>query len=230
MLKLYHHPMSATSRYVRLLAGEYGEKLDLVEERPWERRREFLSMNPAATLPVLIEDDGPPIIGGVIVGEYIDETRGVFTRDKRLMPEKPIDRAEVRRLTEWFVEKFDQEVTRYLVRERVFKLEMSKEDGGGSPDASAIRAARANSRHHLRYVGWLAENRNWLAGPRMSQADLAAAAALSVLDYLGEIPWENEPAAKEWYSRIKSRPSFRPLLAEKVRGVPPVRHYADLDF
>ncbi|RFC63140.1 glutathione S-transferase family protein [Fulvimarina endophytica] len=230
MLKLYHHPMSAASRYVRLLTGEYGEKPELVEERTWERRREFLAMNPAATLPVLIEDDGAPIVGGIVAGEYLDETRGVFSRDKRLMPEKPVERAEVRRLTEWFMEKFDAEVTRYLVRERVFKLEMPKSEGGGSPDASAIRAARTNSKHHLRYIGWLAESRNWLAGPRLTQADLAAAAALSVLDYLGEIPWESEPAAKEWYSRIKSRPSFRPLLSERVRGVPAVQHYADLDF
>ncbi|MCK5931323.1 MAG: glutathione S-transferase family protein [Fulvimarina manganoxydans] len=230
MLKLYHHPMSAASRYVRLLLGEYAERCELIEERPWERRRAFLAMNPAATLPVMIEDDGPAIVGGIIAGEYLDETRGVFMRDKRLMPEKPAERAEVRRLTEWFVDKLDQEVTRYLVRERVFKLDMPKGEGGGAPDASAIRAARSNFKHHFRYLGWLTENRDWLAGPRMSQADLAAAAVISILDYLGEIQWDDEPAAKDWYSRLKSRPSFRPLLTERVRGVPPVQHYADLDF
>lgn len=230
MLKLHHHPMSAASRFVRLVLGEYGERAELLQERTWEKRPEFLALNPAATLPVMIEDNGPPIVGATVVGEYLDETRGVFQRDRRLLPEKPIERAEARRLTEWFLSKLDGEVTRYLVRERVFKLEMSSQEGGGAPDASAIRAARANLKHHLRYLGWLAESRDWLAGPKLSYADLAAAAALSILDYLGEVPWDQEPAAKDWYMRVKSRPSFRPLLSERVRGLPPVHHYGELDF
>ncbi len=222
--------MSAASRFVRIVLAEYGERVELFEEKPWERRREFLALNPAATLPVMIEDAGPPIVGGIVSGEYLDETRGAFQRDKRLMPDKPIERVEARRLTEWFLGKMDGEVTRYLVKERVFKLDMAPAEGGGPPDASAIRAARANLKHHLRYVAWLAESRDWLAGPRLTYADLAAAASLSILDYLGEIAWENEPAAKEWYMRLKSRPSFRPLLTERVRGVAPAGHYAELDF
>jgi glutathione S-transferase len=230
MLRLHHHPMSAASRFVRLALGEYGERAEFAEERPWERRPEFLALNPAGTLPVLIEDNGPPIVGGTVIAEYLDETRGAFQRDKRLLAEKAIERAETRRLTEWFLGKLEGEATRYLVRERVFKLEMRPEEGGGSPDASAIRAARANLKHHMRYVGWLAESRNWLSGSRLSYADLAAAAAISILDYLGEVSWEEEPVAKEWYMRVKSRPSFRPFLTERVRGIPPAPHYAELDF
>ena len=222
--------MSAASRFVRLVLGEYGERAEFAEERPWERRREFLALNPAGTLPILSEDSGPPIVGGMVIAEYLDETRGAFQREKRLLAEKALERAEIRRLTEWFLIKLDGEVTRYLVRERVFKLEMRPEEGGGSPDASAIRAARANLKHHMRYVGWLAESRNWLSGPKLSYADLAAAASFSILDYLGEIAWEKEPLAKEWYTRVKSRPSFRPLLTERIRGIPPVPHYAELDF
>jgi glutathione S-transferase len=29
---------------------------------------------------------------------------------------------------------------------------------------------------------------------------------------------------------MKSRPSFRPMLAETVAGIPPSKTYADLDF
>ncbi|MEL7228491.1 MAG: glutathione S-transferase family protein, partial [Pseudomonadota bacterium] len=97
-------------------------------------------------------------------------------------------------------------------------------------DSQALRAARANIRYHLQYIGWLAATRNWLAGPRMSQADLAMAAALSVLDYLGEVDWSKDEALKDWYARLKSRPAFRPLLADRLRGMPPVSHYVDLDF
>ncbi|MFD2238910.1 glutathione S-transferase family protein [Aureimonas populi] len=230
MLKLHHHPMSAGSRFVRLVLGEYGERIDLIEERPWERRRELLALNPAASLPILVEDNGPPIVGGTVAGEYLDETRGAFQREHRLFADKPAERAEIRRLTEWFLVKMDAEVTRYLVRERVFKREMRAEHGGGAPDSSAIRAARANLKNHMRYLGWLAESRNWLSGPRLSYADLAGGAAFSILDYLGEVAWDEEPAAKDWYMRMKSRPSFRPLLAERLRGISPAAHYSELDF
>ena len=230
MLKLIHHPMSGPSRYVRLLFGEYGLAANFAEEKPWQRRHEFLTLNPAGTLPVLIDGEAEPVCGAVVIGEFLDETAGAMMREKRLMPENPHARAEARRLSEWFLVKFEDEVARYLVGERVFKQLMSGQEGGGAPEASLIRAGRANLKNHLKYVGWLAASRNWLAGGRISQADMAAAAALSVLDYLGEVTWDEEPAARDWYARIKSRPSFRPLLADRLASLPPAAHYVDLDF
>ena len=171
-----------------------------------------------------------PIVGASVIAEYLDETRGVLKRERRLFAEDPMDRAEIRRLADWYLVKTESEVTRHLVRERVFKPQMPSPQGGGSPDAAAIRAARANIRQHMKYTNWLAGTRNWLAGGRITYADLAAAAAISILDYLGEIDWTEYPSAREWYSRMKSRPSFRPLLGDRVRGLTPVSHYADLDF
>ncbi len=223
MLTLFHHPMFTSCRFVRLAFGEYGEELALIEEKPWTRRKEFLALNPAGTLPILLAEGDVPIVGASVIAEYLDETRGVLKRERRLFVEGPMERAEIRRLTDWYLAKTESEVTRHLVRERVLKPQMPAEAGGGSPDSTAIRAARANIRQHMKYT-------NWLAGTRITYADLAAAAALSVLDYLGEINWSEHPAAREWYTRVKSRPSFRPLLADRVRGISPVSHYADLDF
>ena len=45
-----------------------------------------------------------------------------------------------------------------------------------------------------------------------------------------EIPWAEFPVVTEWYYRLKSRPSFRPLLSDRVPGQPPVPHYGELDF
>lgn len=227
---LFHQPLSAPCRFVRLVLGEYGVETELVEERPWERRPEFLQMNPAGTLPVLVSESGAPLCGLHPIAEYLDETRGVMARDRRLMPEYPLDRAETRRLVDWFMITFEADVLRALVRERVNKLQMPAELGGGAPDSGAMRAARANVRQHLRYLNWLAGSRDWLAGKTISVGDLAAAASISVLDYLGEIEWAEYAQARDWYGRMKSRPSFRPLLAERVRGLPPVSHYPDLDF
>ncbi len=230
MLVLYHHPMSAASRLVRLVLAEYDDTAEFIEEQPWQRRDEFLSLNPAATLPVMIDGDNPPLVGGTAIVEFLDETRGILKRDKRLLPENPYARAEARRLTGWALDKLENEVTRYLVHERVFKLQIPRNNGGGSPDSKVLRAARANIKHHVRYFGWLAATRNWMGGENITIADLAIAAGLSVLDYLGEVPWEEDAGLKEWYARIKSRPSFRPLLGDKVRGLQPASHYVDLDF
>jgi glutathione S-transferase len=227
---LHHYPLSAGSRFVRLVLGEYGEAATLVEQTPWERHEELLKLNPAGTLPVLVDDDQTAIAGAQVIGEYLLETRGARLGEKALMPQKPAERAETRRLIDWFLGKMEAEVTGYLLTEKVYKRRMAIAEGGGPPDAAAIRAARANIRYPLRYIGYLVQRRNCLAGDELSFADLAGAAALSTVDYLGEVPWEEDANAKSWYARIKSRPSFRVILADTVRGMPAATHYADLDF
>jgi glutathione S-transferase len=230
MLTLFHHPLCPHSRFVRLALGEYGVTVRLVEERVWERREEFLMLNPAGTTPVLIEEGTPPVPDAPTIAEYLDETRGPDLGDCRLLPREFGARIEVRRLNTWFNGKFFAEVSGPLVTERVFKRRMPIGQGGGSPDSDAIRAALANVRYHLAYIGWLTRTRDWLAGARLTYADLAAAAHLSAVDYLGDVPWNEDDAAKAWYARVKSRPSFRPLLNEAHAGFPPSKTYADLDF
>src|SRR6478609_772157 len=205
MLTLFHHPFCPHSRFVRLAFGEYGVTARMVEERVWERRQEFLALNPDCTTPVLVEEGYPAV-------------------------REPGPRVEVRRLMNWFNDKFFAEVSGPLTMERLYKRQMPVSAGGGSPDTDVIRAARHNMRYHLAYIGWLVRTRDWLAGQRMSYADLAAAAHLSAADYLGDVPWDEDEAAKTWYAQVKSRPSFRPLLAETLAGIPPSETYADLDF
>jgi glutathione S-transferase len=230
MLTLYHHPFCPFSRFIRLALSEMGEEAELVEERPWERRKEFLALNPAGTTPVLVDEGGLAVPGAALIAEYLDETRGAKFDERRLLPEDRINRIEVRRLASWFNEKFSEEVSSLLVKERIFKRIMTNAEGGGPPDSDAMRAARHNIRYHLAYIDWLLRTRHWLAGEQLSYADLAAAGHLSVVDYLGDVPWDGQETAKQWYARIKSRPSFRPLLGETVKGVPPAASYADLDF
>ena len=230
MYTLFHHPFCPQSRFVRLVLGEYGLDLKLVEERAWERREAFLALNPAGSTPVLIAERLPPIPGAGIIAEYLDETHGAEQDERRLLPTSPGERIEVRRLMAWFNDKFFEEASNPLVTERIYKRFMDEQDGGGAPAADVIRAAKVNVRYHLAYIGWLAKTRNYLAGDRITYADLAAAAHLSAIDYLGDVPWSEDDAAKAWYARVKSRPSFRPLLSEWLAGVPASRTYVDLDF
>src|ERR1700676_673254 len=230
MFTLFHHSFCPHSRFVRLALGEHGLDLRLVEERAWERREAFLALNPAATTPVLISEGQPAIPGAGIIAEYLDETNGAGMGERRLLPTALGERSEVRRLMAWFNDKFCEEASNPLVTERIYKRFMSEDDGGGAPTAEVIRAAKANVRYHLAYIGWLARTRNFLAGDKLTCAELAGAAHLSAIDYLADVPWIEDDAAKAWYARVKSRPSFRPLLSEWLAGVPASRTYVDLDF
>ena len=230
MITLYHHPFCPHSRFIRLVLGEMGIEPRLVEEKAWDRRRDFLMMAPEGATPVMIDDETPGLSGAEVIAEYLDETRGLGLGDRRLMPQDPLARAETRRLTHWFNAKLFNESSQWIVREKINKRFMSVGQGGGAPDMEAVRAARANLRYHLRYVGHLIGGRNWLAGDRLTYADLAAAAHLSCVDYLGDVQWDESETARTWYARMKSRPSFRALLTERLPGMTPSVAYANLDF
>ncbi|WP_424134189.1 glutathione S-transferase family protein [Roseomonas chloroacetimidivorans] len=219
---LYHLPLSPFCRKVRLALHEKRIPFELRAERIWDRREEFLVMNPACTVPVLEEESGLVVADSYAICEYLDEAYP----DMPLLGRTHAERAEVRRLVAWFDDKFEREVTRNLYYEKQLKRTL----GRGNPDAGALRAGYANLKPHLEYIGWLAETRAWLAGNQLSLADLAAAAHLSCLDYIGDIDWSLNDAVKDWYARVKSRPAFRSILAERISGLIPPQHYADLDF
>ena len=222
MRTLYHLPLDARCRRVRIVLAEKGLDFALKVEKVWERRPAFLTLNPSGEVPVLVEDDGTTIVGAGVIAEYLDEAYA----EPGLLGGTTLDRAETRRLVEWFAVKFHAEVTVNLVDEKVMKRFLRQ----GEPEPSAIRAGLANIRYHLDYIAWLSERRRWLAGDDFSLADITAAAEFSAVDYLGDVPWDEHREAKGWYARVKSRPSLRPLLADVMPGVAPPKHYANLDF
>ncbi len=222
MRRLFHLPLSPFCRKVRLALAEKRIEFELVEERPWDRRIDFLRLNPAGAVPVFITDEGAVLSESNAICEFLEETGPA----PRLLPSDPLDRAEARRLVAWFDDKFHREVTVNLVYERVNKRLMK----AGHPDSAFVKAGAKNVKYHLEYIAWLIEGRNWLAGDDLTIADFAAASHLSCLDYSGDVPWEIAPPAKEWYARVKSRPAFRTLLSDHIPGMPPKAHYADLDF
>ncbi len=222
MRVLYHLPLSPSARKVRLVLAEKRLPFELRTEKAWERRTEYLELNPAGTVPTLVEDNGLAIPDSTVICEYLEEAYP----DTSLMGRTLAERVEIRRLTAWFDGKFATEVTSSLYGEKVMRR-MAKR---GNPDAASMRTGYIALRYHMDYLGWLAETRKWLAGTELSLADFAAAAHLSSLDFIGDVDWSLSQPAKDWYARIKSRPSFRGLLADRVPGMTPPEHYADLDF
>ena len=222
---LHQFSMDPASRQVRLALNEKKLPYDDVVERYWEGRPEFRALNPSGMTPVLVEvRDGERLVlcEGRAILDHLEET----SPEIPLLASDPANRAEARRLMQWFDRKFDYEVNALLLHEKMEKRLL----GMGSPDQTAMRRGREALREHLVYIESLLEDRDWLAGPRLSYADFAAAAHLSVIDYLGDMPWQDFPLLKTWYMKIKSRPSFRPLLGDRQPGLAPALHYADLDF
>ena len=222
MRALYHLPLSPYARKVRLVLAEKRLPVELHIEKPWERRPEYLELNPAGTVPTLVEDNSMVIPDSAVICEYLDEAYP----DHPLMGDTIVERVEVRRLAAWFDGKFAAEVTQNLLGEKYMRQQARR----GNPEPAAIRTGYTALRYHLDYLGWLAENREWLAGQNLSLADFAAAAHLSCLDYIGDVDWRLSKPAKDWYARIKSRPGFRTLLTDRVPGMNPPEHYVDLDF
>jgi len=246
-VKLIHFKLCPSSRAVRLLLGEFALRYELEEVRPWAIPSRVLALNPAASLPVLQRDDGTCLSGLIPILEFlgdaqtqgraltsvlpavaVDPDRSAANRALALFPGDLEDRAEVRRMVDWFAFKCDREVTQEFLYEKVrAALDPAT---AAAPNARLLRAARSNLRYHLSYLGFLADQRRWLAGDRITAADFVGAAHVSVIDFVGEVAWSETPHVQDWYQRMKSRPSFRTLLEDRVPGLAAPSHYRELDF
>lgn len=222
MWQLHQFPLCPFSRKVRLLMSEKGIGYELWRANPWEHRDEFLAMNPAGRTPVLHDPEkGVTLCDSQAICEYFEETE----ERHPMIRGSAVERAEVRRLVALFDENFYADVTMPLLNERMKKRLILRQ----SPDSRALRDAMRLAHEHLYYIDYLIDRRPWLAGSIMTLADLAAAAQISVADYLGGIDWAGHEQSRGWYSVFKSRPSFRPLLAERMDVIQPPSHYADVD-
>jgi glutathione S-transferase len=222
---LHHFPLDPASRLARLVLGEKKLEFADVIVRPWEPSPAFEALNPAGVTPVLV-------LGDLADRQVLCESNAIIgwaedtTPEPALMPRRVGDRAETRRLVQWFERKFDYEVNALLLHEKMEKRLL----GLGPPDSTAVREGRDALHRHMEHLEGLAAERDWLACGRLTFADFAAAAHLSVLDYFAEVPWGDYPSLKTWYMKLKSRPCFRPLLMDRQPGMPPSAHYDDLDF
>ncbi len=226
MRRLLHMPLDPASRMIRIALAEKGLPAEFEETRPWEAGERITAVNPAGGVPVLIDEtqDGAEcaIAPAAVAMEYLEERYP----SPALFPSGAHPRAETRRLVAWFTQKFEQDVIGFIVRERIDKRLMRR----GQPDYDLLRAGLEALDWHMDYFAWLIDQRSWFAGDIYTAADVAAAGYISCVDYVDGVPWDRFPAVKEWYARIKSRPALRPILRDRVEGMPPPRHYADPDF
>ncbi len=221
--KLYHFSLCPFSRKVKIFLAEKSIEVDTAHENFWEKREDFIRMNPTGEVPVLLSYDSDlTIVGSNNICQYLEEVYGGI----KYFGNNIADKVEINRLIDWFDLKFFNEVSKYFLYEQVIKYYSNS----GSPEPSYLRAGAMNLSNHLAYMEQLLSKRKWLAGGKFSLADITASSHLSIIDYLGAIDWENYPITKEYYSLIKSRPSFTQILDDKLLAFEPAEHYKNLDF
>ncbi len=223
MTTLYHYPLCPFSRKVRLLLRERSIDPDLITETFWGKRKEFLKMNPSGDVPVLIIKKRK-ICGHYAITEFLEEELS------KILPEDIDEKNECRRIMDWFDNKFHDEVLNIILHEKVERQFLSVDQGGGLPRLNRIKVGIHNLNFHLKYLEKILSNRFCLVSDKPNTADFTAVAHISCLDYLGDIPWKRYPRVKEWYGKIKSRPSFRSLLTDQIMSIPPRGKYVSLDF
>ncbi len=221
MVLLIQHPADLVSRKIRIIMNEKKMLFSLKVEEPWNLSENAIKLNPASCLPILVSD-GKTISSNYALMEFLDAIKP----EPSLIYGNIKQQAEIRRLTEWFDNKFFYEVYKPIVYEKIYK----RFGAGLTPDSRILNAGLKNLQFHMSYMEWLLEQNAFLAGDLISMADVSAAAGISLLDYLGEVSWQDYKSVKSWYAKIKSRPSFKDILKDNIKGILPSKHYSNLDF
>jgi glutathione S-transferase len=195
---------------------------ELVIDFPWNRKSVFSKHHVFSDIPTLVDQDSVVLEGWYAIIEHLEQS----VRASSLLGATPKEKAESRRIVTLFNEMFFADITKNIIFEKVIKKHMES----SPPDSSRIRAGSSEIKKYFDYITCLVDSRNWLSGNEFSVADIAAAAQISCIDYIGSIGWDNYPSVKDWYVRIKSRPSFRDLLYDRIPNVAPPDYYSELDF
>ncbi|MGB8602820.1 MAG: glutathione S-transferase family protein [Rhizomicrobium sp.] len=214
MRRIIHLVFSPASRLARLMIGEKRLACDYL-----------LAEDASAHLPVFVDQDETRCEG---LWAIVDHLEGEY-ENYPLFPEDTATRREALRWLDLMMGVFPEIVTRRIVFEKA-NPRFTGAPSRSTPDMNVIRKGREELHKALTAYGAIVEARGNLTSKACTIADLALGANLSALDYFGEVKWNDYPAMREWYMRIKSRPAFRSLLADRVPGQPPVAHYAELDF
>ena len=222
MITLYHYYLCSSSRYIRLILEEHKISYDTQLENYWKPQTDFLKLNPAGHLPVLVNEENFPVVGANACIEYVKdlEVRSkLFVNDYR-------EKAEINRLVHWFDVIFKKEVFDPIIYEKIFSGILDNI----TPNSENIRAALNNLDFHIQYFNYLLNSKNYFIKDDLTYLDFLAAANFSVLDYLGVLNFKDYENIKEWYFKIKSRPSFKTLLKDQIVGLNPHENYKIIDI
>lgn len=223
---LYHNIVCPFSKQARILLKELNIDFHLKQDISLLKEKySLIKLNIARTLPIFEDDINKYYIIGIYsLAEYLKEEYENFT----LFSNKINHNCEIRRIFQWFNEKFNREVTQIYLKAKL--INNSENYLNNYPNIKLLNLSLDNLKKHLDYINYLLDIRSFIAWENISIADIAAASHLSLLDYFGEIKWNDLPRLQQWYSIIKSRPSFQQILNDKIAGFKASPNYSNLDF
>ena len=220
MFTLYHYFLCSSSRFVRVCMEEKKINFQLRIENYWKPSENFLIMNPAGYFPILLTSSNYPVVGSSVIMEYLEDLDNEgFLLDNKVKP-------EIRRLVQWFEIIFKKDVLMPIMFEKIYK----PIENNMNPDNNVIRSSLSNLQFHMKYFDILIDKKDYLTSDRISYADLYLVSSLSVLDYLGELNFNGFDNIKDLYFKLKSRPSFKNILKDRIVGINPSKSYLKLDY
>jgi glutathione S-transferase len=211
-MKLYMHPVSMTSRPVRLFIAESGIEVDeqMVDVLAGEHYQEpFASINPNRMVPVL-EDGDLRLTESSAILKYL--------ADKINSPAYPKDlkqRAKVNEIMDWFNSNFYRDYAYGWIYPQLFPHHRRPTD---EIHQATIAWGKERAKRWLQILNdyWLGPTKQYLCGDKITIADYFGASLLT----LGEIirlDFSAYPNIQRWLANMKRLPSW-PKVNEALYG------------
>jgi len=212
MLKLYMHPVSMTSRPVRLFLAENGIEVEeqVVDLMVGEHYQEpFTAINPNRLVPVL-EDDDFRLTESSAILKYL--------ADKFDLPSYPKDlqqRAKVNEMMDWFNTNFYRDYAYGWIYPQLFPHHRRPDD---AVHKATIAWGKERAKGWLKVLNdyWIGPEKPYLCGDKITIADYFGACLLT----LGEVTrcdFSPYPNIERWLANMKRLPSW-PKVNEALYG------------
>jgi len=202
-MKLYMHPVSMTSRPVRLFIADNNIPVDeqMVDLMTGEHYKEpFASYNPNRLVPVL-DDDGFKLTESSAILKYL--------ADKINSPAYPKDlkqRAKVNEVMDWLNTQFYRDWAYGMAYPQIFPNHKRRSE---EAHAATIEWGVSNAKNWLQILNdyWIGPNKQYLTGDQITIADYFGAGLVT----LGEVvkcDFSKYPNVQRWLNNMKKQPSW----------------------
>jgi len=202
-MKLYMHPVSMTSRPVRLFAAENNivmdeELIDLMSGA--HMQSPYSAINPNCLVPML-EDDDLRLTESSAILKYLADKIGSPAYPKDLK-----QRAKVNEVMDWFNTNFYREWGYNLCYPQLFPhLKRRSEEA----QAATLEFGRENAKRWLKLLNdyWIGPNRTYLVGDALTIADYFGAAIVTLGEVIG-VDFSPYPNVQRWLAAMKKLPNW----------------------
>jgi len=202
-MKLYMHPVSMTSRPVRLFIAENGIDVEeqVVDILAGEHYQEpYASMNPNRLVPMLEDGDFRLTESSAILKYLADKF------DSPAYPKDLKKRAKVNEMMDWFNTNFYREYGYHMIYPQLFPTH--KREPEAAQDAT-VAWGKEQSQNWLRILNdhWIGPNQAYLCGDEITIADYLGVCFVT----LGEIvrcDFSAYPNVARWLSNMKKLKSW----------------------